>query len=188
MTSYTSKHRPYSSGDGQPGSAAWFISFGDLLTLLLCFFLVLTPWGRLGASKQALSSQRFSLQNPPPALDGTTFASDLPLRGSVTILEAPLLANDWGIVAEEAPGFPLEALEAELRSVNFRGATASLLVCDGKVDRAAILREVGDVLRRVSGEEGTVVLEVSGDCENPPLLKPVTEKVVGRIRITKDVA
>ncbi len=188
MTSYTSKQHRYTSGDGQPGSATWFISFGDLLTLLLCFFLVLTPWDRLKSPQQSQSSQRFSVQSTSISAHGTTFASDLPLRGSVTILEVPLLSNDWGIVADEAPGFPVDALEAELRGINVSRGTASLLVCDGKADRAAILREVGDVVRRVSGEGVQVVVEVSGDCENPPLLKPVTDKVVGRIRISKDVA
>lgn len=188
MTSYTSNHHRYSSGEGQPGSATWFISFGDLLTLLLCFFLVLTPWDRLKALKQSQSPQRVSIENVVPTSDGTTFASDLPLRGSVTILEAPLLSKDWEIVADEAPGFPLDAVEAELRSIDIRHGTASVLVCDSKVDRAAILREVGEVIRRVSGEAVQVVLEVSGDCENPPLLKPVTEKVIGRIRMSKDVA
>lgn len=188
MTSYTSKQHRYTSGDGQPGSATWFISFGDLLTLLLCFFLVLTPWDRLKSPQQAQLSQRVSSQNAPTNAHGTTFASDHLLRGSVTILEVPLLSSDWGIVAEEAPGFPLDALEAELRSIDVTQGTASLLVCDGKADRAAILREVGEVIRRVSGGVAKVVLEVSGDCENPPLLKPVTDKVVGRIRISKDVA
>jgi hypothetical protein len=40
----------YPSYRSQPSSAAsdvWFISFGDLLTLLVCFFLVLTPKGSL---------------------------------------------------------------------------------------------------------------------------------------------
>lgn len=188
MTSFTSKQHRYSSGDGQPGSATWFISFGDLLTLLLCFFLVLTPWDRLKARNQSQSSQAVSAQNAPLRADGTTFALDLPLRGSVTILEAPLLSNDWGIVADEAPGFPLDAVEAAVRGVDVTKGIASVLVCDHNVDRVAIFREVGEVIRRVSGDGVAVVLEVSEDCENPPLLKPVTEKVVGRIRISKDVA
>ena len=54
-------------------STVWFISFGDLLTLLLCFFLVLTPKFSLPVGK---NSKKASVSAPLDlsANDGTYFA------------------------------------------------------------------------------------------------------------------
>lgn len=178
-TSHSNSKRSHVS-EGQPGSVVWFISFGDLLTLLLCFFLVLTPWDRLKktSNRQSLSTVTAPSTNPPQT--GTTFASDLPLRGSVIKLELPLFKGAEGISGD---GISPATLSAELTRAMPSGARVDVLVCGRADERAEIVRYVGETLERTFGSARGVRFVVRRGCDASEILAPVTGEVVGRIRI-----
>lgn len=180
MTSSRSRQLRHSSNEGQPGSVVWFISFGDLLTLLLCFFLVLTPWDRLQKVKDPQSLQHISSQTAGSDQNGIAFASDSHLKGSVVKLEVPIFARQWG---EKDVLTPIDALEQELRSVASRNGRAEVLVCSSHEDRARVVLGVGGVLRRSLGSDVAIRFVVSSSCEDVHVTAPVTDEVVGRIRI-----
>ena len=179
MTTSLSSERAYRPSDGQPGSVVWFISFGDLLTLLLCFFLVLTPWDRLKDSKNAQSLQPSSAENAVAQHSGTTFASDLPLRGSVVIHELPIFERELAV--DDALMFG--AVEKELKGSLESGARIEVLVCSPTEERARIVHGVGAALKRSVGADVAVRFFVNLSCDVRDVLAPVTERYVGRVRV-----
>lgn len=179
MTISHSKPRHYPSSDGQPGSVVWFISFGDLLTLLLCFFLVLTPWDRL---KQVTKGQSLQAGNSNSAVhpqSGTTFALDLPLRGSVVKHELPIFSREL----EMDDSLMFMPLETELLGVSSSKHRIEVLVCSHPEERARVVYGVGEMLKRVSGKDVAVRFLVSLKCDESQVLAPVTERYVGRVRV-----
>jgi hypothetical protein len=66
-------HSPFKAQNGSAASDIWFISFGDLLTLLVCFFLVLTPKDSLSGESPE-RNQGVSLNSLTPAGAGTKVA------------------------------------------------------------------------------------------------------------------
>lgn len=181
MTSSLSRHRHYPSSEGQPGSVVWFISFGDLLTLLLCFFLVLTPWHLLNNTSNNQSLQRVSSQNSAFMPGGTTFASDLLLRGSVVKLELPIFAG--ALDGNGVEDSKLEDIERELSGALPEGRSVEVLVCAPREDRARLVHEVAEMFKRSARDEMPRRFTISRNCENDRVLVPVTERIVGRIRI-----
>ena len=180
MTTFLSKSRRHATSDGQPGSVVWFISFGDLLTLLLCFFLVLTPWDRLKNPSNAQSLPAVTGQSQDSGLPGTTFASDLPLRGSVIKLELPLFEGAGSVSGD---GLSSTALSAELKRAVPKDGQVDVLVCSGVDERATVVRFVGEAFERSFGSERAVRFVVTRSCDASQVLAPVTKRVVGRIRI-----
>jgi len=63
-----------------PSTAIWLLSFGDLLTLLLCFFLALVATGelQLGQAKVSNQEDRSGTATPGSNEGGTSIASDYP--------------------------------------------------------------------------------------------------------------
>jgi flagellar motor protein MotB len=182
MTISPSKQHRYPSSAGQPGSVVWFISFGDLLTLLLCFFLVLTQWDRLKNDSKSQSFQRSSPSLTGAISGGTTLASDLNLKGSVVKLELPIFAKD--VDGDDVEVLKLDNIEQELRRVVRDGSRAEILLCSPVEDRAHVVLEVEEMFKRGNGTDVPRKFTVSRSCDNDArLLVPVTERVVGRIRI-----
>jgi hypothetical protein len=140
----------------------WFISFGDLLTLLLCFFLVLTPWDRLKKSSNTESLPTVTAQSDTIDNPGTTLASDLPLRGSVIALELPLFEGEGGLSGE---GLSSAALSRELTRAMPSGGRIDVLVCSGADVRAAVVRFVGEAVERSFGSGVSARFVVRRSCE-----------------------
>lgn len=182
MTTSLSNHRRYASSEGQPGSVVWFISFGDLLTLLLCFFLVLTPWDRLKSAPKAQSLPDVTSQPAMISQSGTTFASDPLLRGSVVKLEFPILVEEVGEDGVET--FMLGNLEQDLRGAIPHGRSAEILVCSSPDGRSRLVHEVEEMFQRSDGGLMPRRFVVSRACDMDQILAPVTKRVVGRVRIT----
>lgn len=164
---------------GDNASVVWFISFGDLLTLLLCFFLCLTPWDRLGKEINSETKQDVA-ENPESVSSfGTSFASKA-RRVSKIVAEVP--------VFEKADG------QIDLAAIRHGVSTASrgdnhlavtLKVCEPRVSRQSLLEVLGHEVKALVGEDTRIDLEVLGSCEGSSLLAPVTEKVVAAIRIVE---
>lgn len=76
-----------------PGSVVWFISFGDLLTLLLCFFLVLTPWDQLSGFVGGEKIQVVEAKSQPIQESGTSLAQLSARKEPELLAEIPLRAE-----------------------------------------------------------------------------------------------
>ena len=185
MTSLPSRGAQGLLDQGHPGSIVWYLSFGDLLTLLLCFFLVLTPWDKLKEGQNKESEQIVATGSGSPVHDGTALASDPPLRGSVILRELPLFEGDEGIGARSSESILDRATQIELAGLVVSGAKVSILVCEARADRAAILRGFSEVFHRVVSEVADFEIQVSASCEGAEILSPMTRDVVGRIRVTR---
>lgn len=185
MTPLSSDRQMMAQHEGAPGSVVWYISFGDLLTLLLCFFLVLTPWDRLKENGHLQSGRAFSAQNTTSSDHGITFASEPSLRGSVPLAELPILFDEWASMSDTTVDHEAPRIGEELRPLRGSEVMASIVVCDRSIDRARFVERMEDLLHRHLGERVTAQIEVFGDCNEAFLLRPVTESPVGGIRVSR---
>ena len=185
MNQSSSRHRALSHSDGTPGSVVWYISFGDLLTLLLCFFLVLTPWDRLKGSALSQSGQAFSNQNKSEMSRGIAFASDPSLRGSDLVADIPVFVGDWFRVHPKETDSRPTRIEAELQALKGREVAVSVLVCERDIDRTRFVETVGRLVRQILGADVPIEIEVRGNCSEVALRRPMTELPVGGIRVTR---
>lgn len=162
----------------QSASLVWLISFGDLLTLLVCFFLVLTPWEKFTAASLPQSDSAVTQVERDFASTGTQFASLPQQLPSVVVAEVPI--------------FDLETLEAQLGvnaelkqalSAAPEGALATLAVCGAGLERKDVLAQFGALVQRGIGSPGGVALEFFPECGEMPLLRPITAQVLGVVRL-----
>lgn len=181
MTTSHSSSRYYRSSEGQPGSVVWFISFGDLLTLLLCFFLVLTPWDRLKEAGKSQSVQPTNLKTEAHQNHGTTFASVHPLRGSVVRRELPIFARE--LETDDAGMF--RALQEDLEGASLGDDRIEVIVCSPAEERARVVYGLREMFKRVVRGDVSVRFLVTPRCDASAVLAPVTERYLGRIRVLR---
>lgn len=96
--SYASKRRRDSGGDDEGGGANWMDTYGDLVTLLLCFFVLLFAFSSTDSEKwEALVA----------ALSGTPSIS-IQALDPATVMEPaiPLLPNTAAAEADASPDLP----------------------------------------------------------------------------------
>jgi flagellar motor protein MotB len=165
----------------QTGSVVWYISFGDLLTLLLCFFLVLTPWDKLRAAGNAKAKQEVGSAYPASRELGTVLAYSSPQGQSPILAELPIYAEH--VNGESLSGLIslVNALQQEVAPYMSDIHSLTVTVCDPHVDRLRVLAEVGRLTRELGGERTEVGVEVASDCNRIEILRPTTGKVVGVI-------
>jgi len=160
-------------------SVVWFISFGDLLTLLLCFFLVLTPWDRLSKPPNPESRQHIEESGQRTSASGTSFASKT-RRVSKILAEVPIFEDPDGLIdvarTREWISQYLQTPEAVEMSFN---------ICASGSERQKTLEELGKVVDELGGESTAVAFEVHESCESAAFLAPVTERLVGVVRVSK---
>lgn len=163
----------------QSGSVVWFISFGDLLTLLLCFFLVLTPWEKLRPTanpkikQEVVSTARGGMQL------GTVFAPSNVEGQSPIMAEIPIYAEH--VSGESLSGLAslADALKRELDPLTEEAHSLTITVCDSTVDKARALVAVANLTREVDRTAVGIGIEVASDCDRIDILRPTTAKVVG---------
>jgi flagellar motor protein MotB len=160
-------------------SVVWFISFGDLLTLLLCFFLVLTPWERLSKPPNAESRQHIKESEQRASAFGTSFASKT-RRVSKILAEVPIFEGPGGFidVARTKEWMFQHVQDAEAVEMSFN-------ICASGPERQKTLEELGRMMNEMDIESTTVAFEVHESCESAAFLAPVTERVVGVVRVSK---
>ena len=172
------------------GSLSWYISFGDLLTLLLCFFLVLTPWEKLSVAPVPSISPVLRSDAVADGGAGTNFAG--------SVLKSPqepaTAGQGWeeqlmAAVVSEVPLFahadPVEwewGVRGEVARMTERNRI-SLAVCGRDDGRAAVVAEVGAALQRSGVDARAVQIEFIADCADLRVLRPVTAAVVGVVRV-----
>lgn len=164
-------------------SLVWLISFGDLLTLLVCFFLVLTPWSKVNfgsnASKQPVISNLASDRLP-----GTSLANrSLGRRSSPESLGEFVLTRKAFSAGQEAQ--LQEVIESVSRKVSEdqSGTAQMILEICGTFPRTEVLRRVGGGLAEKLKEQLALEVEIDGECRAVKDGHPQIENPVGVIRI-----
>jgi hypothetical protein len=173
------------SHQGSPSAAnlVWLISFGDLLTLLVCFFLVLTPWSKVSfgahATKQPVNSTLDSERLP-----GIAFANRSLGRttSSEPLGEFVLTRNVFG--AGQETGLQ-EVIESVARKVSEgkSGKTRMILEICTTFPPREVLRRVGGGLAERLKAQVALEVEIDGECRAVKGRYPHIENTVGVIRI-----
>ncbi len=184
----SSHSRPSSrESSSSASSVAWVISFGDLLTLLLCFFLVLTPWDRLSAPPKTKESQMVAAQLPLQVPAGTSLAPQ-PARAELELLAAvPVHA---GLVSSQdgvGEARLLAAIEDALRPHAKAGRLVMrVVVCpsaSGTVPRSEVLARVLPIAASRGFSQVGLEVEAAAGCGEPQQAEG--EVVVGRVNILR---
>lgn len=141
-------------------SVVWLVSFGDLLTLLFCFFLILTP--RLGGSLVNESTkEHVSDRVGAEILPGTSLATlDQEGRGMSLGFIPVTVARERALSSDERRAQVTAALD------NLRTRTGKLeriKVCVGS-SSAARMQELYTATRLAYGELGGVEFEYEASC------------------------
>jgi hypothetical protein len=165
----------------QPGSVVWFISFGDLLTLLLCFFLVLTPWDKLRAAANTKVKQEVGPISQEAGKLGIALASPVSREQASILAEVPIQAEHVSGESLSALVALMDALQQEVAPLRDRAHTLTVTVCDPSVDRLRVVAEVGKLAREFDKEASDIGIEVASDCNRIDILRPTTAKLVGVI-------
>jgi flagellar motor protein MotB len=146
-----------------PGGEAWFISFGDLLTLLVCFFLLLTPQAPSNAG--TLQTNQQVSANPGVSLNSGTDLASLPLDPTSSVTGVVPIWRDSLVVAGQAR----ERNERsavwlwELRRSLERGQGVVVKLCDPAVEQEVVSEVAGELTNRI-GAVGRVQFEVDPEC------------------------
>ena len=165
-------------------AVAWFISFGDLLTLLVCFFLVLTPWQTARERGKDSRKQEVALVSARSTGAGTWLAYR-PLGAiSLVATEIPLFEVDFQAATTKAESGALATIKQELTVHGAHARSIEVVVCEA--NRYPELFELLGSLRRELrvGREGAH-MEMRATCEDFEILRPVTSKVIGRVRVVR---
>jgi hypothetical protein len=148
----------------QLGSISWFISFGDLLTLLVCFFLLLTP--RLGAQhEQIQSEQGFGKARQPVQTSGTTLASSVSDVKGASSDFVPVWRND--IRSGVSNGSSSDAQEGWVSALvdkTHQGAIATVQVCESESE-VEVMSQAMEQLRVVDESASRVTFQLGAECE-----------------------
>lgn len=170
---------------GDAASLAWLISFGDLLTLLVCFFLVLTPWSARHDESERAQYQHVTSQAAFAEKDGISLANR-PLGQKFDLIAVIPIVKSKLLSAPEALGVEIVS---RLESISGEsGNEAGLMIvslCDQQLRAEAF-----NVLHSISPERfhngHAPQLELSHDCEGVTESGLGADKVVGNIRIVRE--
>ncbi len=171
--------------NASPANDVWFISLGDLLTLLVCFFLVLTPEKMspqdVRQSKQVVNSTLKQLKSA-----GTEFASRPTGQNSGSILSAPVWRNY--LESAKSPSSLKSAIDVDWRE-SLKGAlldqaTVVVKLCDAASEREVI----GAVIRQLEVDQNLTSLvsfEIGADCKKWSAKKSEDRALAAVLRFSK---
>ena len=168
--------------NGSAASLVWLISFGDLLTLLVCFFLVLTPWNSLRARTDAKNAL-IPVGSDRQASNGTPLANSSVGPKPGVIIELPIERGQLADATRNA-AFTV-TLRDVLTSPEAIHASVLLRVCGGD-RREEIIRSVGSTLLKHKRSTQTISIELLGECETFEVLYPTSAAVAGSVRIVRE--
>ncbi|MBF0153707.1 MAG: OmpA family protein [Magnetococcales bacterium] len=136
------------------GTPLWFISWADMATLLLCFFVIIVAYSTVqktrfeelaGSLKDAFGVQRLQMINPILSgqnLIGTEFQQAVhfvELREKIRLMASALVDNGQAQVEEKQDGFHLTIKEGAILSADATTFNAEV---------GAILDQIGNVLTK----------------------------------------
>jgi hypothetical protein len=195
-----------SSPAGHAASIVWSISFGDLLTLLVCFFLVLTPWDKLKVQHYTEEAQVVRVLPLSADLLGTNLAQAVykPLveKSGLLTRGGPGLRNRSVVLRAEVPLFQFQigepsvsgienlsgSIRREVPEALKRGSVVVLRICDTSIPLDETIPLVGRMLQEVGVQEKQLVISYpTNGCRDVATMRPVTERVVGSITIMEEL-
>ncbi len=167
----------------------WLISFGDLLTLLVCFFLVLTPWG----STHGRSFQGQQAVTAAPSIDqdnGISFANRSvglsTSRGRVVVeREYPLTEVVVGDTQRNKLRDTLVLVARDARELQAMSSRVVLEVCD-RADRERVLRIVGAGLSETLGAQFELEVDIEPECRSIGNSPSQTDGLLGSIKLVHE--
>jgi hypothetical protein len=151
--------------DSQLGFVSWFISFGDLLTLLVCFFLLLTPRGMV----RHMQTQKEQGVNDSPSADhmiGTSLASRPFNVKGVSGEVIPVWLYPRRVAGlEHAPLGGQEDWLKLLRTYVSEGALATVKLCkaDTNTETEVLSQALGE-LAKIGESASRVKFETEAEC------------------------
>jgi hypothetical protein len=148
----------------QLGTISWFISFGDLLTLLVCFFLLLTP-RFANPGQQTQGQQGVSNVTTPRQIPGTTFASRSSDVKDASGKTVPVWRRDPVVASsgESLSGAQAEWLRLLIDNI-LQGATATVSVCEAESE-SEVISEALEKLQAVGESASQVTFQLGAQCE-----------------------
>ncbi len=150
--------------ESQLGTISWYISFGDLLTLMVCFFLLLTP--RFAAQRQqGQTEQGVTKVQESAQILGTALAPIVTDVKGVSAGVVPVWYQD--ILGDSADKTAIGGRRNWLGMLveqSSKGAIATVQICAGESEVEA-LSEVVEALRGVGESAGQVMFQLEAQCE-----------------------
>lgn len=159
----------------------WLISFGDLLTLLVCFFLVLTPW-------HSLRSVADSENKVISRASGLNVSDGIPLANSSVgpkvgvVSEVPIERHQFA--DEMRIALFTTALTSALTGPEALNASIRVRMCSGFEET---IRSVMSIITQHKRASQRVSIELLGNCEQVEVLYPTSATVVGSIRLVREL-
>ena len=169
-----------------PGSVVWFISFGDLLTLLLCFFLVLTPWDHLSGMVGGEKIQGVGGKLQPIQEAGTSLAEQSARKEPELLAEIPLHAELAASQDGVAEARLLAALEDAL--LEHRGASGLSLRVTVCAPHGAPAEALARVLPLVGARQFShlpLEVEMGAGCRGSEGIGSSEPVAVGSVKISR---
>lgn len=179
----SNKTRSISAGD------VWFISLGDLLTLLVCFFLVLTP--HKSTSSNAAQTKQGVIGSQGVKDDVGTVLAQSPLGQFPSVADArafspiAIWSDDVQLADKSADNRESErSWSAELLTAVVAGEMALVKLCDSKLERE-ILAQFGSVIERDLARSSAVSFETGANCETWRALRRDNQTLVAVVSFSK---
>jgi len=162
--------------DEEEGAPAWVVTFGDLMSLLLCFFVLLLSFSEMDRNKYRVVSgsvkNAFGIQRKKPVFESPKGSKMIAREFDQAIILTKIeevvkeIVNELDNEYEELKGFV--EVEAEENQVTIRmmgEATFDTGKADLKSNFIPLLFKIGEVLgKKTSGE-----IIIAGHTDNVPL-------------------
>ena len=160
----------------EEGAPAWVVTFGDLMSLLLCFFVLLLSFSEMDRNKYRVVSgsvkNAFGIQRKKPIFESPKgskmIAKEFDQAIVLTRIEDVIkpIINELEEEFEEFNGFvEVEANENQVTIRMMGEATFDTGKADLRSDFIPLLQEISHVLAKTRGE-----IIVAGHTDNVPLL------------------
>jgi hypothetical protein len=162
-------------------SDSWLLSFGDLLTLLVCFFLLLTPHASSHAPLSQGNQHVKDLGATQMSLGTDLASSSFDQKGNSTaevqLWHYPLGSTQLGATGEQRLYELFRQVEA--------GAAAQVKVCDAGLLRGVLSQSV-TLLNRLGERASRVRFKVGGDCSEWRERSQPSERLVAVVQYSRD--
>ena len=161
--------------DEEEGAPAWVVTFGDLMSLLLCFFVLLLSFSEMDRARYRVVSgsvkNAFGIQKKKPVFDSPKGSKMIAREFDQAILLTKIeevvkeIIKELNDEYEELKGFV--EVEAEENKVTIRmmgEATFDTGKADLRSNFLPLLLKIGEVLAKTRGE-----IIIAGHTDNVPL-------------------
>ena len=162
--------------DAEEGAPAWVVTFGDLMSLLLCFFVLLLSFSEMDRNKYRVVSgsvkNAFGIQRKKPVFESPKGSKMISREFDQAIILTKIeevvkeIVNELDNEYEELKGFV--EIEAEENQVTIRmmgEATFDTGKADLRPNFIPLLHKIGEVLGKTTGE-----IIIAGPTDNVPLI------------------